>query len=55
MGEDLAVGDRLGPLVLVVGEAEVLATAVEVEALAQEVERHHNTLGVPPRTAVAPW
>ena len=41
----------LRPLVLVVGEREVLAAAVEVEALAEQVERHHDALGVPARPA----
>ena len=46
--EDLAVGDRLRPLVLVVREHQVLPAAVQVEPLAQEVERHDHALGVPP-------
>ena len=37
-GELLAVGHRLGPLVLVVREPEILPPAVQVEALAEEVE-----------------
>ena len=53
-GELPADGDRLGPLVLVVGEGQVLAAAVEVEALAQQVERHHDALGVPARAGPAP-
>ena len=54
VGEALAEGDGLGPLVLVVRELEVEAAAVEVEPLAEEVERHHDALGVPARAAVAP-
>ena len=46
--------DGLGPLVLVVRELEVLPAGVEVEPLAQQVERHHHALGVPARTARAP-
>ena len=49
-----ADGDGLGPLVLVVREREVQAAAVQVEALAEQVEAHHDALGVPARTAVAP-
>ena len=53
-GERLAVGDRLGPLVLVVREGQVLSPAVQVEALAQQVERHDDALGVPAGPAGAP-
>src|SRR5439155_25919255 len=53
-GEGPAVGHRLGPLVLVMRESEVEATAVEVEALPQQVEGHHDALRVPPRPAVTP-
>ncbi len=45
---------RLGAFVLVVREREVLAAAVEVEAVAEKVERHHDALGVPARPARAP-
>ena len=54
-GEAAAGGDGLGPLVLVVGEGQVDAAAVQVEALAQQVERHDDAFGVPPRPARAPW
>ncbi len=40
--------DGLGPLVLVVGELEVQAARVEVEVLAEQLERHDHALGVPP-------
>ena len=53
-GEVVAGGSRLRPLVLVVREREVLATAVEVEALAEQVERHRRALDVPSRPAAAP-
>ena len=54
LGEGTSDGDGLGPLVLVVGELEVEAAAVQVEAVAEQVERHHDALGVPARPAVAP-
>ena len=53
-GEVLAVADRLGALVLVVRELQVLAAAVDVEALAEQVERHDDALGVPARTPRPP-
>ena len=53
-GEGLAVGDGLRPLVLVVRERQVLAAAVQVESLAQQVERHDHALGVPPGPARPP-
>ena len=46
--------DGLGPLVLVVREREVLAAAVEVEPVAEQVERHHDALGVPARAGPSP-
>ena len=54
LGEDLVVGHGLRPLVLVVGELQILPTAVQVEPLAEQVERHHHALGVPPGPAQAP-
>ena len=53
-GEVLAEGLGLGPLVLVVGEGEVLAAAVDVEALAEQLQGHDHALGVPARPARAP-
>ncbi len=47
-------GLGLGPLVLVVGKGQILATAVEVEPFPQDVQRHDHALGVPARTARAP-
>ena len=44
----------LGALVLVVREDEVVAAAVQVEALAEEVERHRRALDVPTRPARRP-
>ena len=44
----------LRPLVLVMGEEEVGATAVEVETLAEEVERHRRALDVPARAGPCP-
>ena len=54
VGEALAEGDGLGPLVLVVREAQVLPAAVQVEALAEQVEAHHDALAVPARAARRP-
>ena len=54
VGEPLAERHRLGPLVLVVRETQVEATAVQVETLAEEVEAHHDAFGVPAGPAVAP-
>ncbi len=53
-GEHLAVGDRLGTLVLVVREDQVQTAEVEVETFAQQVERHDHAFGVPARPAFAP-
>ena len=50
----LPSADRLGALVLVVREDEVLTPAVEVEALPEEGERHDDALGVPAGPAGAP-
>src|ERR1700683_4327823 len=44
-------GHRLGPFVLVMREGEVEAAAMDLEALAEQVERHDHTLGVPARSA----
>ena len=44
----------LGALVLVVREHEVVAAAVDVEALAEDLERHRRALDVPARPARAP-
>jgi hypothetical protein len=52
--EPLAEGHRLGALVLVVREGQVLPAAVQVEALAQQVEAHHHALGVPAGPPVTP-
>ena len=49
VGEALAEGDRLGPLVLVVREAQILAAGVQVEALAEQAQAHHDALAVPAR------
>ena len=54
VGELLAERHRLGPLVLVVREAQILPAAVQIESLAQQVEAHHHALAVPARTALAP-
>ena len=53
-GEVAARGDRLGPFVRVVREHEVVAAAVEVEAVAEHVEAHRHTLDVPAGAALAP-
>ena len=49
-GSRLALGD----LVLVVREFQVVATAVDVEGLAQAAGGHHRALDVPARTTLAP-
>ena len=54
VGERVAERDGLGALVLVVREAQVLPAAVEVEAVAQQLEAHHDALAVPAGPAVAP-
>ncbi len=48
-GERVVAGHGLGPLVLVVREGEVVAAAVEVEPVAEQVEGHDGALDVPPR------
>ena len=45
----------LGPFVLVMGERQVGAATVQVEAVAQDVQCHGNTFDVPAGAAVAPW
>ena len=52
--EWVARGLGLGALVLVVREHEVVTAAVQVEALAQQIERHGRALDVPARPAAAP-
>ena len=55
-GHDL-VADRalgLGDLVFVMGEAQIVATGVDVEALAQVLHGHRRALDVPAREALAP-
>ncbi len=44
----------LGDLVLVVREFQIVATAVDVEGVAQAAGRHHRALDVPARTARTP-
>ena len=53
-GERPAPTDRLGALVLVVREGEVDPTAVQIEPVAQKIERHHGALDVPPGPARTP-
>src|SRR5262249_8206397 len=53
-GEAVAGTLGLGALVLVVGEDQVVAAAVDVEALPQQVERHRRALDVPAGPALAP-
>src|ERR1700677_2113840 len=52
--EGLPVGNRLRPLLLVVWKLQVLSTAMQVEPLAQQVQRHDDALGVPAGPAPAP-
>jgi hypothetical protein len=54
VGERLAQRHRLGALVLVVRKAQVLATAVQVEPFTEQVEAHHDALGMPAGATVAP-
>ena len=54
VGETLAQSHRLRALVLVVRKLEVLPAAMQVEALAQQVEAHHHALAVPARAPIAP-
>ena len=55
MGKGGVVGRlRLGDLVLVVGELEILAAAVDVDGLAQVLPVHGGALDVPAGTALAP-
>ena len=53
-GKPLAERNRLGPLVLVVREPQVLTTAVQVESFAEQIEAHHHTLAMPAGPALAP-
>ena len=48
------VGLRLGDLVLVMGEDQVAATAMDVEPESQVLDRHHRALQVPARPARSP-
>ena len=54
VGKSLAQSNRLSALVLVMRELEVHATAVQVEALAEDVEAHHHAFAVPAGSAVTP-
>ena len=54
VGEALAQCNGLGPLVLVMRELEVLPTAVQVEAFAEQIEAHHHALAVPAGPALTP-
>ena len=51
-GEGPAERDGLGALVLVVRELEIETAGVQIEVVAEQVERHHHALGVPPGP---PW
>jgi hypothetical protein len=44
----------LGDFVLVVGKLQVLATAVDVEVLAEQVGTHRRAFDMPARSAIAP-
>ena len=55
IGERLAEGNRLGAFVLVMWKAQILTTAVQVEALAEKVEAHHHAFAVPAGTSITPW
>ena len=54
VGKPLAQGDGLSALVLVVRELEVHPTAMQIEALTEDVEAHHHALAVPAGPAVTP-
>ena len=53
-GEALPERDRLRPLVLVMREAQVHPSGVEVEPFPEQVEAHHHALGVPPGPPFTP-
>ena len=54
LGKGPAASQGLGPLVLVVGEDQVVTPAVDVEAVAQQVERHGHALDVPAGSSRSP-
>ena len=54
VGEGFAERHGLRPLVLVMRKTQVLTTAVQVEALTEQIEAHDNTFAVPARSAGAP-
>jgi len=54
IGKRLSKSNRLSALVFVVRELEVHTTAMQIEAFAQNVEAHHDTLAVPTGSAFAP-
>ena len=54
LGEGPALGDRLGPLVLVMGKRQVPTASVQIKAVAEKVERHDHALGVPAGTTGSP-
>ena len=54
VGEPVASRARLGQLVLVMREAQVEPTAVDVEILAEVLRRHGRALDVPARSAPTP-
>ena len=53
-GERVTGGRRLRAFVLVMREDEIVATAVEIEAFAEQVERHRRALDVPTRPPGTP-
>ena len=46
-GEGSSAAQRLSPFVLMVGEHQVVASAVDVESVAQQAERHGHAFDVP--------
>ena len=55
VGEGFAERHGLRPLVLVMRKTQVLATAMQVEALTEQVEAHDDAFAVPARSARSPW
>src|SRR5215217_8128786 len=46
---------RLSNLVFVVREDQIDPSTVNVEGVAEQIERHCRALEVPPRSAASPW
>ena len=53
-GKGSASSQRLCAFILVMREGKVLSAAVKIKTITQEIERHHNTFGMPTRSTLAP-